>query len=226
MSFSTLYRALQPYLPHITQHPFNKALLNGSLPSSTFNRFIQQDKYYLTHYKDALTTIAHRLSPTHDNDALKFHAFANAIKNTELRMHRHYLIEGQHTRLFNTPFIEPSTAIASYIQHLSETATSQPIPVAIASVLPCYVIYRELGLNMPYHPEHRYHRWIATYSSPSFLSMTNDMIAIFNAHSHALDHHDQNAATMSFIQSVQHELHFWDSVTLAHAPSNNQQIVN
>ena len=208
MPFSHLHHTLQSFMPLISKHPFNKALFNGSLPSSVFNNFLIQDHYYLKHYSNALTTIARRLHQNHENHANQFHHIASSIKKTELNMHRRYLHRPQTTQFFKPAKININPAINTYLQHLHETTQTKPIPVAIAAVLPCFVIYCELGMSMPTHAEHRFYDWIKTYSSPSFLNNAEKMIRIFNEHSTG-DNQDQ--ALESFITSVQCEIHFWDS---------------
>lgn len=203
MPFSRLHNALQSFMPRILAHPFNKALFDGTLSSSVFNHFLIQDQHYLKHYAYALTNIAHRL---HKKHATQFHHIATSIKKTELNMHRHYLHIHQPNYFFK-PVTSP--IINAYIQHLHETTQTKPIPVAIAALLPCCVIYRELGVNMPRDPEHRFYNWIKTYSSSSFVENTEKMIRVFNAHCEA---NQSDEALGSFTASVQYEINFWDSV--------------
>ncbi|HEU5281588.1 MAG TPA: hypothetical protein VFU82_06395 [Gammaproteobacteria bacterium] len=209
MPFSRLHNALQSFMPLISTHSFNQGLLKGNLPFSVFNQFLMQDKYYLSHYAKALTNIAHRLHHQHQHDAKAFHTFANSIKKTEINMHHRYLNTHQSTRFFKPIATNINPAINAYIQHLHESTQTKPIPVAIAAMLPCFVIYRELGAIMPNNPEHRFYDWIKTYSSSGFLDNTEKMIAVFNAHDQ-VDLRDQ--ALESFTASVQHEIKFWDSV--------------
>lgn len=223
MPFSSLHHALETYLPIIIKHPFNQALLHGHLPPSVFNLFIQQDKHYLTQYALALSTIAYRLEPTHQKHAMQFHQFANAIKQSEITMHRHYLISQTHTRFFKPKPTHANSALTAYIHHLHACTQMQPIAVAIAAVLPCFVIYRELGVNMPRHAEHPYYTWIKTYSSPRFLKNTDSMMMVFKAHNHP----DLNEeAVKSFTTSIAHELNFWDSVIKTQAQTTHPSLTH
>lgn len=208
MLFSDLEKILQQWMPRILNHPFNQGLADGSLSQSLFNAFIEKDKVYLISYANALTTIANRLKESHPLHADKFHEFSKFVIETELDSYREYLTSS-HPCFFKTAPLTQSEAMEAYIQHLQHATTRQSIPVAIAAVLPCVVVYRELGRCIPITPEHRFYRWIETYSEAQFLKMTEWMTGIFNVHSQVSQH---DHIETSFVISLQHEINFWDSV--------------
>lgn len=209
MPFSHLQNALQLWMPRVLNHPFNQKLANGSLPVSVFNAFLKQDKLYLQAYANTLSTIAHRLQNSHPIHASAFDALSQDARNTENHLHQKYLKKTHPSYFFKSPPPSKSSAINTYIQHLHETTQTKPIPIAIAAVLPCFLIYRELGTNMPLDPKHRFYDWIKTYSSSGFLENTEKMITVFNAH-HQVNL--QNEILENFIKSIQHEINFWDSI--------------
>jgi thiaminase/transcriptional activator TenA len=208
MLFSDLEKILQQWMPRILNHPFNQGLADGSLSRSLFNAFIEKDKIYLISYANALTTIANRLKQNHPFHADKFHEFSKFVRETELDSYREYSTSS-HPRLFKTAPLTQSEAMEAYIHYLHETTTRQSISIAIAAVLPCVVIFRELGRCIPITPEHRFYRWIETYSEAQFLKMTEWMTDIFNEHSQVVQH---DHIETSFITSIQHEINFLDSV--------------
>lgn len=208
MRFSDLQRALQPFMPAILEHPFNHALRTGALPRPAFNRFLCDDKHYLNHFSRALTHIATRLTSTAPSDAEHFYRFAHRIKASEMNLHRKHLKQDHTPTLFKPHNSIQNQAVLGYIQHLHQSTRSQPLPAAMAALLPCYYLYAELGKTMPHDANHPYHGWISTYTSPQFTEVGNTIITLFEKH--ADDGHDALIKT-SFLTSVQHEIHFWDS---------------
>ena len=85
------WEASRPIYEAILRLPFIKELADGTLDPAIFQRYIEQDKLYLTEYSRILAHIASRL---HDNDHVDaFLRFARDGVFTEKALHDRYVSE-------------------------------------------------------------------------------------------------------------------------------------
>ena len=111
--------------------------------------------------------------------------------------------------------IEKIPVITKYTAHLQYTVRHSPIPEAVASCLPCFFIYHQLGKQMALHstPNNPYRDWIASYSSPQFTSSTEFMTDLTRALTHPISCPlSQERINFAFLQSAHFELMFFDAV--------------
>ena len=216
MSFLRMRSAISHLLPKIYEHPFNKALYQGILPKRIFRFYLEQDALYLHDFSKALMLTSHRCSDP--NHAKQFKTLAEEILDTERNLHFKYLGDTRSPGLFNfkkTP-IEKIPVVSEYTQHLLRAAKTSPVEEAVASFIPCFWIYSDLGRRMPSMPDYSinnpYHSWIASYSNDQFTSASKSIIEtaeeLYNSISCPIKHRNMVSA---FVKSTEYEILFWDS---------------
>lgn len=206
MKFSEcLWQAASPIYQQIIRHPFNVELAKGTLDEKRFIFYMEQDAYYLISFSRALAFIASRAASakiTH-----QFLNFSLGALVAERELHANFLPSNDYCDR-----VEPSSSCMAYTQYLIATAATAPLEEAIAAVLPCFWIYREVGRNIAAHcmQANPYIRWIETYASQEFSDATDQAISLldeFASHSsvETLEHMKK-----AFEYSSLFEWHFWN----------------
>jgi len=163
-----------PSLYRFYNHPFNTQLFNGTLPPHVFGKFLQQDIIYLNEFALRLERIALRLESSHQSHATQLKSLALDIITCEQKKNSGYLRFLDNT-VINTP---ANSAVLNYVNHLHIQSNHQSLPVAIASFLPCFWFYYQLGKKGVISDNNPYSDWIATYYSREFVSATLAMVEI------------------------------------------------
>lgn len=211
MSFAQdLAQATAPLRRQIHDMPFNRELAEGSLDRETFQGYIIQDAHYLEGFARALALAAAK-APDAPTVAQLAGSAAGAIA-VERELHAHYMgLFGVSAEDFAR--IEPSAACDHYVSFLLRSAAIGDLPEAVAALLPCFWIYRDIGREIAQvsGAENPYAAWIATYSGEAFdqsvtrmMELTDRLGAIADAPARARMHR-------AFARSCWHEWRFWDS---------------
>ena len=197
-----------PVIQAIKSHPFNSELAAGSLAIDKFAYYIEQDTLYLRDFARSLAMIAARAPLEFIRNFL---AFSDSALIAEQEVVHHFFREAFN--LQETGKLTPATlAYTSYLLQLSATA---PLEVAIAGVLPCFWVYREIGMSIAVDlhlsiDKNPYSRWIETYSSEEFGDEVNKAINIFDTVAILASTPIQNQMIDAFYKSVVFEWHFWN----------------
>lgn len=186
--------------------PFNQELMKGTLKRDKFMFYIRQDSLYLIDYCRVLATIAARLDKT--NRILQFLKFAEDSILIEKVMHEKFLSEYK-AETEN----QKSLACFAYTNFLLSTVAFRSTEEAIASILPCFWIYREVGdyiysnasVNNPYQ------EWINTYSAEEFRKATDIAIETTDEMASRTSSKIRSKMTEVFILSTKLEYIFWES---------------
>ena len=203
--------------PEIYKHPFNKQLYNGSLPTTTFREYLKQDKLYLGDFSEALLLVSNRFTYD-DYYALQFKSLSEYILGTERKFHIKYLGEEQPNVFFqgDKPVRKKIPVIEHYTQHILDTAINASKEEAVASLIPCFWIYCELGKQMDVSAcpsSHPYRNWMASYSSERFTSATKSITQTIQELTTGIScpiHEEKIIA--SFLKSAEFELMFFDAI--------------
>ena len=207
--FNKMRQTVAHILPKIYQHPFNKQLAQGSLPREIFQYYMQQDALYLADFSKALGLTAQRLKNKEQAKVL------NGIRTTaiqeELSMNNHYRNSSTFFFVSNTP-PNKSNVITDYTKHLLSAAQGATPEIALSCLLPCFVIYRDLGLKMHAfsHPAHPYRKWIEACSNQKYIASTQAMISITEEHYAAAPKAVQKQMLDNFKKSTTLELDFFE----------------
>lgn len=206
MKFSdTLWQQVIPIYQKIIDHPFNSELAQGTLSYDRFVFYMKQDAYYLINFSRALGFIAARANSSHFIH--HFLNFALGALVAERELHAKFL-PGSN----NFDSIEPSPACMAYSQYLVATAATAPLEEAIAAVLPCFWIYREVGRNIALQANENnpYMRWIDTYSSQEFSEGTEKAISILDTFADQCHKNSLVCMQKAFECCTLFEWHFWN----------------
>jgi thiaminase/transcriptional activator TenA len=208
MSWSkSAWEKAQPIYDQIVIMPFIKGMIEGTLHREKFNFYIAQDARYLENFGRALAMIAAR---AHRKDhVLDFIRFAEGAIVVESALHAGYLggQEGEKK-------IEVSPACHHYNSHLISMATLESVEVAMAAVLPCFWVYKEVGDYIFQHQKKEgnpYQEWINTYSGNDFGIVVNKAIQICDEVATTCTPAQREAMTDAFLTGCQLEWMFWDS---------------
>ena len=88
------------------------------------------------------------------------------------------------------------------------------VAVILASVLPCFWIYQEVGAYILKHQnkeDNIYQAWIDTYGSSEYEKVVQDVIVICNKHEKNASKDEKDQMLQAFYKASQMEWLFWDS---------------
>lgn len=208
MSWSkTAWNASHKVYEQIITMPFNRELAEGTLDQEKFKFYIAQDSLYLAEFGRALALIAGRSHNT--QYMLDFARFAEGAIVVEHALHASYfkqfgVAEG----------IPASPSCQLYTQYLLTKAALDQVEVAMAAVLPCFWIYKEVGDHIYRNQIKRdnpYQAWIDTYAGEEFGGIVDRAIAICDEVAKHCTASQQQAMTDAFVMASRLEWMFWDS---------------
>lgn len=191
-------------------HPFVMALGTHRLDRDCFRYFVSQDAIYLLDFSRVLAMGAVRSEAR--SDERLFLAHAETVHAVEASLHQDLAPRLGMSRddLVATP---PGLITVAYADHLMRTAWTEPLPVLVAALLPCYVLYREVGLALaqetPSQEVPEYAEWIATYSGDAYGSAVREMTDLANRLGSHLAPSVATRAARAHWRSVRYEWLFW-----------------
>jgi thiaminase/transcriptional activator TenA len=210
MAFTAdLWRSIDPIFSAILRHPFVTGLTDGTLPRDSFRFYAVQDALYLRDFARALAIAAAR-APREDWIIMFSEHAAEALK-VERALHESFF------RDFGLPPDEvAATPMAptnlAYTNYLLAVAYAAPFHEAVATLLPCYWIYWEVGkaLERAGSPDALYARWIGTYASKEFGGVVNGVIEATDHLATSLGPAERDRMQRHFTTTSRYEWMFWD----------------
>ncbi|MDR0422254.1 MAG: TenA family protein [Proteiniphilum sp.] len=201
------WQSAKPVYDAILKHPFIKELISGVLSKEVFIFYIRQDAVYLSDYGKILTGIASKLSDPAHIEA--FVGFAGDSLTVEKALHESFIRESKNGRA-----TEASPSCLLYTSVLWKQLGGAPVEVALAAVLPCFRIYKEVGdyiLANQTEGNNPYQSWIDTYGGEDFEKSVTLAVSICDQIAAQCTEEQQQAMTKAFITSARLEWLFWDS---------------
>jgi len=201
-----LWKDIGPIYAAIIDHPYNRELAAGTLPQETFKHYLKQDALYLLDFSRALAIVGARARTA--EQILLFLEFARDGLVVERALHQEYF-----ARFGVTLDVDRSPACLAYTQYLLATASLGSFEEAVAALLPCFWIYREVGLTIvkASGPENPYHLWIDTYAGEEFGEAVRRAIATTDQVAMAATGDERRRMAEAFALSSRLEWMFWDS---------------
>lgn len=199
--------AIEPIYQSIVAMPFITELQEGNLPLEKFQFYMTQDSGYLEHFGRALALIGARASDI--NDALAFMRFGENAIVVENALHASYF---QDFGIVERGVLEP--ACHHYVHYLKSTAALDAVEVAMAAVLPCFWIYKEVGDYIYTHQRaigNPYQRWIDTYAGEDFAVSVRRAIECCNRVADTATDYMRVRMIDAFVTASRLEYRFWDS---------------
>lgn len=202
---SKAWTQIAPIYRSIIDMPFIRELMDGTLPMEKFQFYIAQDSLYLESFGKALAMIAARAGSA--EDSLAFIRFAEGAIVVERDMHASYF-----RRFHITDRAYPEPACHHYSHFLKSVAALDAVEVAMAAVLPCFWIYKEVGDYIYAHHvrNNPYQKWIDTYAGEEFGASVAQAIDICDSAASQCTEKQQQAMTDAFVTASRLEYQFWD----------------
>lgn len=198
---STARRAVEPIYQEILRHPFVTELAAGTLDRGKFLFYLGQDAMYLERYARVLAHVASRLTDKAAiADVLRFATDGIAVESA------------LHATFLQGAPLPPMSPTCLMYTAVEEAQSFAPAAVEAASLLPCFLIYQQVGqailtscTNIDTNP---YARWILTYADEVFAESTRRYTEICDSLAT-----DGLCGQMTdiFITCTRLEWMFWDS---------------
>ena len=204
--YSTVKKKNDFILKAITEHPFIKELIEGTLAKDVFEFYIKQDAIYLSEYKKVLARIGTKCD--HNEHAAFFLDAAMGTIQVENELHQTFLKE-------QTKLLEPSPTCELYTSYLAKATCFGSLEESLAAVLPCFTIYKDVGdyilKNQKNKGSNIYQDWIDTYSGEDFALSVQQAIEITNKYAKYAPKHTLEKMNLAFNKASRLEWLFWDS---------------
>lgn len=190
--------------------PFNADLAAGTLRQDRFRHYMIQDAHYLEGFARALS-----LASAKGRDADHVVHFAGAAQTAiivERSLHADYFVKfGIDPDDFAAA--RPSPVCDHYVSWLLRMAAIEPFEVVLASLLPCFWIYREVGRDILARAAkpNPYQAWIDTYAGVEFDAAVDAVIKVVDEVAADVSPRTRGAMHAAFARAAQHEWLFWDS---------------
>lgn len=195
----------QPLYNSIKEHPFVKELASGTLPEEKFLFYINQDALYLETYRKVLTGIGAKIES--EDHAKAFLAFASDTIAVENALHEIYLQK-------SSARISYSPSCLLYTSFLARQLSLEPLEIAIAAVLPCFHIYKDVGdyiLANYKENNNPYSSWINTYGGEEYASAVAKALEIYDAMAENTTDKVRKLMLENYLVCSRMEWLFWDS---------------
>ena len=199
-----------PLYEKILAMPFNAELAAGTLADNRFRHYIIQDAHYLEGFARALS-LASAKGHTADH-VVHFAGAAQLAIVVERSLHADYFIKFGITPVaFKTA--EPTPVCEHYVSYLLRVAALEPFEVALAALLPCFWIYREVGKHIhgAAASPNRYQAWIDTYAGVEFEQAVDAVIKVIDEVANDASSRTRDVMHHAFKRATQLEWMFWHS---------------
>ena len=165
---SRIDRALGATKTAILRHPFLSELHAGSLPIEAFIGYLSQNYHYLNSYAKALAQIAAR---SQDAVAVEFFAQRAVYTIASEREFASELAQGVGIDPSELQTARATPASVAYSSYIKQAAAYETLPVAMATLLPCYTLYSHVARQLIERgsPNEVYQRWIEMYVGDDFV---------------------------------------------------------
>lgn len=193
------------------EHPFVRALAEGTLEAERFKFYQMQDARYLEAFADACSLISTRcVGPS---DKLWFIEAARLALVVEAELHAGYGARlGYTAKDIAALALSPSNR--AYQDHMVAAAQRGTLVEAVAALTPCPWLYTELGRHLERQlgtipDDHPYADWLRTYADAGFVEYTNDLLARLERFAEGHDEAARTRAQEAFAVSARYEWMFW-----------------
>lgn len=201
------WEIIKPIYDSILEMPFIIELMDGTLHKEKFKFYMQQDSKYLENFGKTLSLLA---SKSYDiNDTISLIHFSETAIIAERELHEFYF---KDFNIVPSNTIEP--VIHHYTSHIKSVSSYESVEVGMASVLPCFWIYKKVGEYIYENQksnDNPYQKWIDTYAGDDFDSVVKEAINICNNFAMNTSERIKTRMTEVFITSSRLEFEFWDS---------------
>lgn len=193
------------------EHPFVRAIADGTLALDKFRFYLRQDYVFLIDYCRVFALAA---SKAHDLGTIRL--FAKLLSdtiNTEMQLHRDYCAGfGISTAELETTRAAPATH--AYTRHLLAVAHGGALADIVAAVLPCQLGYTEIGTALVGEDcaglRSRYADWIRMYASEEFVAGAERVARVLDDLVAGYPDRELERLAELFLASSRYEYLFWE----------------
>lgn len=207
MLFSAkLWKMSKQLFKQMLEHPFNLELAKGSLDLEKFKVYLQQDELYIESYTKALYQLASK-APTQEAKII-LTSFAEEGFLIEKELHDNFF------RKFHIkPIEEALPACHDYSNFLENVTFLSPYPMGLASLLPCFWMYREVGihLNNISNKDNPYQPWLDTYTGDEFREQVRQILQLIEEAAIHSNYRMRDDMKTMYMQSCRMEIRFWNA---------------
>lgn len=199
----------RPVWEAILAHPFVTELGAGTLTRDRFLFFVQQDYLYLQDFARALCLAGAKADSLETLDMFADHAAT--VVRVERNLHSNW-----SRKLGLTPQELAQTTRApvtqAYTRHLLAVAQRGTLAETVASMLPCYWIYWEVGkrLSAALPDDPLYAEWIQAYCGEGFEMHVQQQLSLIDRLSTESSVRERRQVEEHFVQSSRYEYLFWE----------------
>jgi len=194
----------------ILEHPFLLGLVDGTLPEHRFRSYIVQDSLYLQSYARTLAVLAARAQAPLDTSFLAGSAASAVAAEQELHAELLGLLDLTSDEV---QAAEPVPATLAYTSFMAAMTYGDTFLVGLASVLPCFWIYAEVGEELARrgseHPVYR--RWIESYAAEEYAGFVASAIELTDRAGAEVAPAEEARARRVFSLANRYEWMFWDA---------------
>jgi thiaminase/transcriptional activator TenA len=205
-----LWRSIDSIYGKTLEHPYLKGLADGTLPQSRFEYYLIQDAHYLRAFSQTLNVLASKAP--REEWALTLSRHSLEALEVERKLHESLLKQfGMGSDRVAAAEIAPSNY--AYSNHLLAIAHRGTFAEGLAAVLPCYLIYAEVGKHLAKTGSKNaaYQKWIDQYSDPGYEKTVREVLAMMNVQAGAITAGERDRAARAFVTSARYEYLFWDA---------------
>lgn len=201
---TALWHASADLARQIQASDFVAALVDGTLAGHAFDFYLGQDAQYLTWYSRALASLAARA--TDQQESVWWAQSAENCIVEEAELHR--------TWLGGRDQVPAGPVTTAYTNFLLAHTLGDDYVVGVASVLPCFWLYAQVGAGLPEVPQdHPYALWLDTYRDPEFTKATSHTLGIVEKAFEQAGPAARARAAHTYLTACRHELEFFDQAT-------------
>jgi thiaminase/transcriptional activator TenA len=195
-----------PVYEQILVHPFNIELKEGTLPVEKFKFYIYQDSLYLADFARALAVAGTRAG--NSSELLDFLQFAQNAILVERALHLSYFKEYDIAHAG-----EKSPGCFAYTNYLMSVSAFEAYEVAVAALLPCFWIYKQLGDHIYANQvsPNAYQNWINAYSGEDFAHAVTKIVALCDQLADSASEKVRKQMIEAYMTASRLEYVFWDS---------------
>ena len=201
-----LWAEALPIFEQIQQHPFNQELKEGTLSLEKFKFYIYQDSLYLADFARALAVAGTKAGNSHE--LLDFLQFAQNAILVERALHlgyfKEYVIDYQSGK---------APGCFAYTNYLMATSAFESYEVAVAALLPCFWIYKQIGdyIYANQATPNPYQNWINAYAGEDFAHSVQKALDICDQLAENASESTRKKMIEAYVTASRLEYVFWDS---------------
>jgi len=205
-----LRRLADPIWEAQHQHPFVRAIGEGTLDLEKLGFWVRQDYVFLVEYCRLLGMAAARAPNLETME--RFAELLSATLKTEMNLHRSYAREFGITAE-ELEAERPAPVTRAYCDFLLRTAAMGSFGELCSALLPCMWGFSEIGRRLaeggiPKEP--RCAAWIRMYSDPEFEALAKWCRSLVDRLADGQPEEELNRMREAFLTSSRYELMFWE----------------